>query len=388
MSITPEYAIVGAGFSGAVLARQFAEALPGRILVIDEREHAAGNCHTERDRATGVMIHRYGPHIFNTDREDVWNYVNRFGAFRPFTNRVKAVSRSGVYSLPVNLLTINQFFGRKFTPEQARDFLAARAEKSPIPPRNFEEQALQMIGRELYEEFFQGYTKKQWGCDPTELPASILKRLPVRFSYDDNYYMARFQGIPEEGYSAVISRMLDHPRIEVRLGQPYEMALEQEVRHVFYTGPIDRYFEYALGPLGYRTVLFERGETRGDYQGNAVINYTEPSVPHTRIHEHKHFAPWEEHERTVYFRETSIETGPKDTPYYPKRLAPDLDLLTRYQELARARTRVSFLGRLGTYRYLNMDQAIGEALDFAAAAMPEIRNTEGTASPALSLAAR
>jgi UDP-galactopyranose mutase len=374
MSTPHDFAIVGAGFSGAVLARELAARLAARVLVLDERPHVAGNCHTERDAVSGIMIHRYGPHIFNTNREDVWSYVNRYGTFRPFTNRVKAVSRSGVYSLPVNLLTINQFFGRKFNGEQAREFLAARAETSSIPPRNFEEQALQMIGRELYEEFFYGYTRKQWGCEPADLPASILKRLPVRFNYDDNYYATRYQGIPEQGYSSIISRILDHPGIEVRLGAAYDAALETESRHVFYTGPIDRFFGCQFGSLGYRTVLFERGDAPGDYQGNAVINYTAIEVPHTRIHEHKHFAPWEEHDQTVFFRETSKETEPADTPYYPKRLAADLDRLAQYLELAHRQTSVSFLGRLGTYRYLNMDQAIGEALDFAATAVARLRN--------------
>ncbi len=372
-----EYSIVGAGFSGAVLARQLATDLGVRVLVIDERPHIAGNCHTERDAASGILLHQYGPHIFNTNREDVWNYVNHYGRFRPFTNRVKAVSRSGVYSLPVNLHTINQFFRRNFNPEEARAFLASRAEApGSLPPRNFEEQALQMIGRELYEEFFYGYTKKQWGCEPTELPASILKRLPVRFSYDDNYYATRFQGIPEEGYTAVVSRILDHPGIEVRLGVAYDQALETESRHVFYTGPMDRYFSYELGALGYRTVTFERHDARGDHQGNAVINYTEVNVPHTRVHEHKHFAPWEEHERTVFFRESSKETEVGDLPYYPKRLTADLFRLAEYRALAEQKANVSFIGRLGTYRYLNMDQAIGESLDFAAAAVARIQRGE------------
>lgn len=371
-----EYSIVGAGFSGAVLARQLATGLGVRVLVIDERSHIAGNCHTERDAASGILLHRYGPHIFNTNREDVWNYVNHHGRFHPFTNRVKAVSRSGVYSLPVNLLTINQYFRRNFNPEEARVFLASRAETSGLPPRNFEEQALQMIGRELYEEFFYGYTKKQWGCEPSELPASILKRLPVRFSYDDNYYATRFQGIPEDGYTAIVSRILDHPGIEVRLGVAYDHALETESRHVFYTGPMDRYFSYDLEPLGYRTVTFERHDAPGDHQGNAVINYTEVNVPHTRVHEHKHFAPWEEHERTVFFREFSQETNLGDPPYYPKRLTADLLRLAEYRALAEQKVNVSFIGRLGTYRYLNMDQAIGESLDFAAAAVSRINRGE------------
>jgi UDP-galactopyranose mutase len=376
MATTADYVVVGAGFSGAVLARELASRLPVKVLVLDERPHIAGNCHTERDPQTGILIHRYGPHIFNTDRHDVWTYINGYGAFRSFTNRVKAVSRSGVYSLPINLLTLNQFFRTKLSPNEARAFLASRAEKGDTPPQNFEEQALRMIGRELYEEFFYGYTKKQWGCDPTELPASLLKRLPVRFDYNDNYYATRYQGMPEEGYTALIARILDHPNIEVHLGAAYDPALEEQSRHVFYTGPLDRFFGYEAGRLGYRTVLFERGDAHGDYQGNAVINYTELQVPHTRIHEHKHFAPWEEHERTVYFRETSKETESADTPYYPKRLHADLARLEDYYALARRRKKISFLGRLGTYRYLNMDQAIGEALDFSTAAINLINRGE------------
>lgn len=312
------------------------------------------------------MIHQYGPHIFNTDREDVWKYVNRFAEFRPFVNRVKAVIGRGVFSLPVNLHTINQFFGRSFNPDQAREFIASLGDKSIGDPVNFEEQALKFIGRELYDAFFYGYTKKQWGCEPSELPASILKRLPVRFDYNDNYYNSAFQGIPAEGYNEMVSRILDHDRISVRLSTRYERRDDRSFDHVFYTGPLDAFFGHQLGRLGYRTVTFERIDAVGDYQGNAVINYPGVEVPHTRIHEHKHFAPWERHEATVAFREFSKETGHEDAPYYPKRLAVDLHLLKQYVALAELEKSVSFLGRLGTYRYLNMDQVIGETLDFAA----------------------
>ena len=202
--------VIGAGFSGAVAARQLAESLPCQVEVWDERDHIAGNCHTERDTETGVMVHRYGPHIFNTDNERVWDYVRRFGDFRPFTNRVKAVTSRGVFTLPINLLTINQFFGKAFSPSEAERFTSALGDKTITEPANFEEQALKMLGRDLYEAFFEGYTVKQWGCHPRELPASILKRLPVRFNYDDNYYNRRFQGIPAEGYTEIIRRILDH----------------------------------------------------------------------------------------------------------------------------------------------------------------------------------
>ena len=358
------FLIVGAGFSGAVLARTLAEKLPCRVTVIDERPHIAGNCHTERDAATGVMVHYYGPHIFNTSQEHVWNYVNRFGHFRPWVNRVKAVTPRGVFSLPINLHTINQFFGKTFNPAEAREFIASLGDTSIGEPRNFEEQALKMIGRELYETFFYGYTRKQWGVEPRELSASILKRLPVRFSYDDNYYNSQWQGIPEEGYTAIVEKILEHPSIEVRLGVRFDPQAPREADHVFYTGPIDAFFGFSRGRLGYRTVTFERGEAEGDFQGNAVINYSDPAVSYTRIHEHRHFAPWESHERTVYFKEYSKETGPEDVPYYPKRLAGDLELLKAYRSLAEKEPGISFLGRLATYRYMDMEKVIGEALDF------------------------
>lgn len=361
--MSQKFLIVGAGFSGAVLARELSESLDCKILVIDSRSHIGGNCHTERETGTGVMVHKYGPHIFNTNHEDVWQYVNRFGTFRPFVNRVKAISSRGVFSLPINLMTINQFFGKTMAPQEAAEFIASLGEKSITEPKNFEEQALKFIGRGLYENFFYGYTKKQWGCEPSELPASILKRLPIRFNYDDNYYSTKYQGIPEEGYTEIIRRILDAPNVSVKLDTPFEKGMSAEFDHVFYSGPIDAYFDYSLGRLRYRTVTFEQFEGAGDLLGNAVINYTQESVPYTRVHEHKHFTPWESHERSVAFREFSKQTEPHDVPYYPIRLAHDIRLLESYQKLAGAVEKLSFIGRLGTYRYLDMDLVIGEALD-------------------------
>jgi UDP-galactopyranose mutase len=371
--------IVGAGFSGAVLARQLAELANVKSLVIDAREHIAGNCHTERDAETNIMVHTFGPHIFHTDRADVWAYVNRFGDFRPFVNRVKATNDRGVFSLPVNLHTINQFFGTSLSPSEAREFIQQKADTTITEPANFEEQALKFIGRELYEAFFYGYTKKQWGCDPTELPAAILSRLPVRFSYDDNYYNSPYQGIPAEGYTEVIARILEHENIEVRLNTRYEPAMAEQFDHVFYTGPLDEYFEHRLGRLSYRTVYWEKKKSEGDFQGVAVMNYPDPKLPYTRIHEHKHFTPWEKHDSTLAFVEYSKETGPDDIPYYPKRLAADKELLASYAELAKAEDKVSFLGRLATYRYMDMHQVIGEALDYAEAWLAA--KSSGTKAP-------
>lgn len=356
--------IVGAGFSGAVMARELADAgVPS--LVIDQRDHIAGNCHTERDSGTGVMKHVYGPHIFNTSNEQVWDYVRQFAEMMPYTNRVKAHSESGVYSLPINLHTINQFFGQKLTPASAPAFLASKADRSITNPRNFEEQALSMIGPELYQEFFYGYTKKQWGCEPTELPADILKRLPVRFNYNDNYYASRFQGIPREGFTVLISRILDHELIEVKLDTPWDEGMRGDFEKVVFTGPIDAFYGFACGRLSYRTVFWGAETHEGDFQGNPVINYTSQAVPHTRVHEHKHFAPWEEHEKTIVFTEFSKETEADDIPYYPKRLAPDMRILAKYQERAQADEQVLFLGRLATYRYLDMHVVIAEALEAA-----------------------
>ncbi len=364
--MTVSIAIAGAGFAGAVLAHELALTGRYRITVFEERPHVAGNCHTTRDPKTGIMLHHYGPHIFNTSREDVWAYVNRFVTFGPYTNRVKAITARGVFSLPVNLLTINQFFGRVFNPAQARDFLASIGDSSIKEPRNFEEQALRFLGRELYENFFYGYTKKQWGVEPRELPAAILQRLPVRFNYDDNYYQQRYQGIPVEGYTALVEKLLDHPQIEVRLNERLiRSAAARDFDHVFWSGPLDAYFEHELGRLQYRSLVFERFDATGDHQGNPVINYCEESVPWTRISEHKHFAPWETHEHTVCFREFSKLAEPEDTPYYPLRLQTDKSLLRAYMDLAESAQRVTFIGRLGTYRYLDMHVVIGESLDLA-----------------------
>jgi UDP-galactopyranose mutase len=357
--------IAGAGFAGAVLARQLADSGEYHIEVFDERDHVAGNCHTARDPSSGIMIHQYGPHIFNTSREDVWAYVNRFATFGNYTNRVKAITARGVYSMPMNLLTINQFFGKVLSPCEAREFLASVADSTIEVPRNFEEQALRFLGRELYENFFYGYTKKQWGVEPRELPAAILQRLPVRFNYDDNYYQQRYQGIPLEGYTVIVQKLLDHPAIEVHLGRRLNAADATQFDHLFWSGPLDAYFDHELGRLQYRSLTFERFDSLGDYQGNPVINYCEEKVEWTRVAEHKHFAPWEEHEQTVCFREYSKLAAEDDIPYYPLRLDRDKTLLQRYMDLSEHARRVTFIGRLGTYRYLDMHVVIGESLDVA-----------------------
>jgi UDP-galactopyranose mutase len=356
--------IIGAGFSGAVIGRELAEA-GFEVNVFDQRSHLGGNCYTERDAETGVMLHRYGPHIFHTDDQEVWDYVQRYGQFEPFVNRVKAISRGRVYTLPINLLTINSFFGKTFNPKEAKDFITELGDKSIFEPVSFEEQALKFVGRELYEAFFKGYTLKQWGVHPKDLPASILKRLPVRFNYDDNYFNHKYQGMPRSGYTEIIQKILDHPKISVALGVKFEKDRSEfkGFDHLFYSGPLEAYFRFEHGHLAYRTLDFEKEVFHGDYQGTAVMNYCDQEVPFTRITEHKHFEPWETYEKTVIFKEYSRLCGDNDIPYYPIRLTKDKDILKLYENLAKAEQGVTFVGRLGTYRYLDMDVTIREALD-------------------------
>lgn len=356
--------IVGAGFSGAVIARQLADA-GYQCDVYEARPHVAGNCHTERDAETGVNVHVYGPHIFHTSNERVWEYVQRFDAFEPFVNRVKTIYDGAVYSLPINLMTINNFFGKTYSPQEAQAFIGSIGDKSIAEPKTFEEQALCYVGRDLYEAFFKGYTVKQWGMQPSELPASILKRLPVRFNYDDNYYSSKYQGMPKHGYTYLVEQILDHELIAVHLNTPFNRDMAEEYAHVFYSGPIDAWFDHKWGRLGYRTLDFTVERHEGDYQGNAVINYADPDIPWTRISEHKHFSPWESHGKTLIYKEHSRFCGEEDIPYYPIRLNDDKEQLLKYEEAAAAAKDVTFVGRLGTYRYLDMHVTIEEALTVA-----------------------
>ncbi|MDB5198171.1 MAG: glf [Chitinophagaceae bacterium] len=360
------FLIIGAGFSGTVLANRLINNLDCAIDIWDERNHIGGNCYTERDSETGIMVHKYGPHIFNTDKKEIWDFVNSFIEFRPYVHRVKAMSKGKIYSLPVNLQTINQIFDKIFTPAEAKDFLETLGDKTISEPKNFEEQALRFIGKQLYYAFFYGYTKKQWGCEPAELPASILKRIPVRFNYDDNYHNNIYTGIPVDGYTALFEKLIDNPKIKVELNKKFDPSIDTAAYdHIIYTGPVDAYFNFKYGRLGYRTVTFEKFTEKGDHQGVTQINYCDEEVPYTRIAEHKHFTPWENHDKTVYFKEYSKETGEDDIPYYPKRLQQDKELLLKYRKDASGLDGISFLGRLATYRYMDMHHVIGEALEYS-----------------------
>lgn len=365
------FLVVGAGFSGAVVARVLADA-GHSVQVADARDHVAGNCHTERDAESGVMVHRYGPHLFHTRHRHVVDFLRRFADLRPNEHRVRATTRSGVYSMPLNLLSLNQFFGTKLGPAAMRRLVDARRDRTIDAPRNFEEQALAMMGPDLYEEFFAGYTAKQWGRSPRVLPASVLKRLPMRFDYDDRYFADPYEYLPFDGYTAAVDAMLRHERIGVELGVDVRPGDVGGYDHVVWTGPLDAYFDHSLGRLAYRTLDFDWQVVESPHQGCAVMNYCEPDVAHTRIAEHSYFEPWRVTERSVIAAETSRECGAGDIPYYPVRLADDQTLLRRYVATARDTAGVTFVGRLGTYRYLDMDATIDEALSAASTMLAAI----------------
>ena len=354
--------IVGAGLSGAIVARELAEK-GHHCTVIEERDHIAGNCYTERDSETNIMQHVYGPHIFHTDDESIWLYVNKYTNFQPYINRVKTTSNNKVYSLPINLHTINQFFGKALSPVEAKSFIGTRADLSIEEPKNFEEQALKYVGKGLYETFFKGYTIKQWGINPKELPASILKRLPLRFNYDDNYFSHRFQGIPRDGYTLLMQNILDHQNIDVKLNKRFSKEIRNDYEHIFYSGTLDGYFDYEFGMLPYRTLDFIKKVDDGDFQGCAVMNYADLDVPYTRISEHKHFTPHEDHKKTVYFEEYSRLSEKGDQPYYPINLIGESEMLVKYKNKASSEQGVTFIGRLGTYKYMDMDVIIRETLE-------------------------
>lgn len=357
-------AIIGAGFSGAIIARELAEA-GHNITVMENRSHIGGNSYSYVDSESGITVHKYGPHIFHTDNERVWKYITKFCTMIPYVNRVKSTVGGKVYSLPINLHTINQFFDQAMSPSEAKIFIATLSDTTIGEPANFEEQALKLLGRGLYEAFFKGYTIKQWGIDPKNLPASILKRLPVRFNYDDNYFSHKYQGMPLDGYTTIIDSILDHPNITIHLETMFERSMIEHYDHVFYSGPIDAFYDYELGRLGYRTLDFVMERAEGDFQGCAVMNYGDVDIPYTRISEHKHFAPWKNCEQTLYFKEYSRLCGEKDIPYYPIRQTQEQEMLKHYVEKANGESNVTFVGRLGTYRYLDMDVTIKEALEAA-----------------------
>ena len=360
-----DYLIVGAGLYGAVFAREAADR-GKKVLVIDRRPHIAGNVHTEK--INGILIHRYGAHIFHTNNPEVWAYVNRFASFNRFTNAPVANFRGELYSLPFNMYTFNKMWG-VVTPDEAAAKIAEQRGEITGEPRNLEEQAISLVGRDIYEKLIKGYTEKQWGRPCTELPSFIIRRLPVRFTFDNNYFNSLYQGIPVGGYTEMVSRMLSGT--EVRLNEDYladRHRFDSLADHVVYTGPLDAFFDYRLGRLEYRSLRFENEHLEiGNYQGNAVINYTDREVPFTRIIEHKWFDFGRDEDgndlpTTVISREYPAEWKPGDEPYYPINDRKNNDLAEAYRKLAASESRVIFGGRLGDYRYYDMDAVIEQAL--------------------------
>ena len=354
--------VIGSGFSGAVIAHILANS-NYKVTIFESRNHIGGNCFTYRDKSTGILVHKYGPHIFHTDNKYVWDFINKFSKFKPYINRVKSNVRGNIYSLPINLHTINQFFNKSFSPQEAQNFIHKNSISEIMNPISFEEQALKFVGKDLYEAFFKGYTLKQWGIDPKELPASILKRLPVRFNYNDNYFNHHYQGMPIDGYTPIFEKLVSHSNIDLYLDSKVDKSFIEDYDFTFYSGPIDEWFDFKLGKLDYRTLDFDLIKAKGDYQGCAVMNYPDEEIPFTRITEHKHFAEWENHKETIIFKEFSRVSEEGDIPYYPIRLVNDKEKLLAYIKLANMEKNVSFVGRLGTYRYLDMDVTIAEALE-------------------------
>ena len=360
-----DFLVVGAGLFGAVFAREAADR-GKRVLVVDRRPHIAGNVYTEE--VDGIHVHRYGAHIFHTNNTPVWDYVRRFADFNRYTNSPVANYHGELYSLPFNMYTFNKMWGVT-TPREAAEKIAEQRKEITSEPRNLEEQAISLVGRDIYEKLVRGYTEKQWGRDCRELPAFIIRRLPVRLTFDNNYFNALHQGIPVGGYTALVARMLEG--IEVRLNTDYlenREALDALAGRVVYTGPLDAFFGYSLGRLEYRSVRFETERLDiPNFQGNAVVNYTDRETPWTRIIEHKWFefgrdARGNELPTTVISREYSSEWKPGDEPYYPINDERNNALAAAYRELAAGQERVIFGGRLGEYKYYDMDAVIAEAL--------------------------
>ncbi|WP_125100581.1 UDP-galactopyranose mutase [Leucobacter chromiireducens] len=364
--------VVGSGFFGLTIAERAASA-GKKVVVIDRRSHIGGNAYSEAEPETGIEVHRYGAHLFHTSNETVWEYVNRFTTFTNYEHKVYSNFKGEVFPLPINLGTINQFFRAAYGPDEARALIAEQAgEFDTKSAQNLEEKGISLIGRPLYEAFIRDYTAKQWQTPTTELPAEVISRLPVRYTYDNRYFNDTHEGLPTEGYTAWLEKMADHPNIEVRLNtdffdesQPLNKNAIVGTVPVVYTGPVDRYFDYAEGELGWRTLDFEQEVLpTGDFQGTSVMNYAGSDVPYTRIHEFRHFHPERDYpsDKTVIMREFSRFAKREDEPYYPVNTPEDRERLLKYRALTEQENQVFFGGRLGTYQYLDMHMAIGSAL--------------------------
>ena len=360
--------VVGSGFFGLTIAERCATQLGLKVLVLERRPHIGGNAYSEAEPETGIEVHKYGAHLFHTSNKRVWDYVNRFTTFTGYQHRVFTIYKGRVYPMPVNLATICEYFGRYMSPDEARALVAEQADEIDTDKaQNFEEKGISLVGRPLYEAFFRGYTAKQWQTDPKELPAAIVSRLPVRYNFDNRYFSDKYEGLPVDGYTAWLTRMSDHPHIEVRLETDFfDVADEFKGKvPIVYTGPVDEYFGNSEGRLSWRTVDLEPEVKHvDDFQGTSVMNYNDQEVPWTRIHEFKHFHPERTYlpGKTVIVHEYSRFAEEGDEPYYPINTAEDRAKLLKYRELAKQEPMVLFGGRLGTYKYLDMHMAIGSAL--------------------------
>ena len=356
-----DYLIVGAGFVGSVLAERLASQHGARVLLIDRRSHVGANAYDEPNEA-GILYHKYGPHIFHTNSDQVVEYLSQFTEWRPYEHRVRAVVRGKLVPIPINRTTLNKLFDLDLqTDEEAAEYLASRAE--PVDEiRTSEDVVINAVGRELYELFFRGYTRKQWGLDPSELDKQVTSRIPTRTNTDDRYFGDTFQAMPLEGYTKMFERMLDHPLIEVRTGVDFaelKNSAQDIADHIIYTGPIDEYFDFRFGKLPYRSLKFDHQTLdQEQFQEVAVVNYPSPEVPYTRISEYKHLTGQEAPNTTITYEYPSAEGD----PYYPIPRPENQELFKRYEALADETEGVTFVGRLATYRYYNMDQIVGQAL--------------------------
>ena len=354
-----DYLIVGAGFAGSILAERLASQTQARVLLIDRRPHIGGNAYDELN-ADGILYHKYGPHIFHTNSDQVVEYLSQFTEWRPYEHRVLAVVRDKTVPIPINRTTLNALFGLDLkNDEDAADYLASRAE--PVADiQTSEDVVVNAVGRELYELFFRGYTRKQWGLDPSELDKQVTSRIPTRTNTDDRYFTDSFQAMPKDGYTAMFKRMLDHPLIEVRTGVDFrEIRDEVEADHIIYSGPIDEYFDFRFGKLPYRSLKFDHRTLNEErHQPVGTVNYPSPDVPYTRISEYKHLTGQQAPVTTITYEYPSAEGD----PYYPIPRPENQALFKRYEALADETEGVTFVGRLATYRYYNMDQIVGQAL--------------------------
>lgn len=373
--------IVGAGLAGLVLGRQLASIPDIEVEIWDVRTHLAGNCYTEQ--MGDITVHKYGPHIFHSPNKGIFDAVAREISLKPYVHRVSGLRRNnaGTLPLPVNLETLSILAGEKLGAKAAKRWIEAQVIKLDFEPRNFEEAVLAKLGRTVYEECYEGYTFKQWGVEPSKLPASLARRLPIRFSRDRNYHHSKFVGMPLKGYTPLFEKLADHPKIRVRLGHKFSRRSPRDFDHVFHSGAIDQHFDYDLGALGYRNVGWDSSETNFEPGGLAQLNYLSPDIRYTRRIDHARLSPWVQTEKTLVSKEYAFETKPGEIPFYPKRLAKDKAIFEEYRTLARRTRDITFIGRLGTYQYLDMWEVISQMLALA----EQVKSQAPTGSSSLDL---